>query len=63
MELITGTVFWFCDQNHIDDTGMFEVLLSSTYTVSWPSHTIPPVRRLGVAKNLEGDTARTVALN
>jgi len=34
IELIffTDTMFWICDENSIDNTPMFQLLLSSSYT-------------------------------
>ena len=58
-------MFWICAENSVDNTGMFLLLLSSAYSVKAfsASHTIPPVRRLGVHKKLGGDTAGTADPN
>lgn len=52
------TVFWICDQNNIDNTKMFSLLLRSTCTVASPFLPLtPPLSGLGVCKELWGDTA------
>ena len=59
-----GTMFWVCAENSVDNTGMFSLLLSSAYTESRPFLLpTPPASRLGVHKELGGDTAGTADPN
>lgn len=51
-------MFWICAESSIDHAEMFSTLLSSVYRVKAlsDSHITPPVSRLGMYKNLGGDT-------
>jgi len=54
-------MFWICDENSVDNTGMFQILmniLTQCQRLFCFSPT-PPARRLWVHKKLGGDTART----
>ena len=43
-----GAMFWICDENSVDNTGMFSLLLSSAYTESRPFLLLkPPHQRVG----------------
>ena len=60
-----GTVLWICDQNSVDNTLVFWLLLNSNCAASRPSvsHSALAASRLGVCKQLGGDTAGTADLN
>lgn len=45
------------DEKKIDNTELFSLLQSSTYIESGPFHTVLPVRRPGVHKKMESNTA------
>lgn len=54
-----GALVWFCAEYTIENTGMFRLLLSSTYT-EWSAFLllIPPInKQVGGAQKLGGDTA------
>lgn len=50
-------LFWICDENSVDNTGMFSLLFSRAYTEAFSAHSrpflllAPPARRLGGARN------------
>jgi len=61
-----GAVLWICAENNVDDRRMFLLLLSSAYTASRPFLLLKlalPASRLGVHKQLGGDTAGTADPN
>lgn len=52
--------FWICAGNSVDNSGMFQSLLSSAYPAQRLSY--PTNKRLGEHKNLGGSTATTADL-
>jgi len=59
-------MFWTCDENSVDNAGIFLLLLSNTHTASRSSLflTLPSQWiRLGFHKKLGGDTAGTADSN
>jgi len=59
-------MFWICDENSVDNRGMFQLLPSNAHTEPRPFlllNPTPPARRLGVHKKLGGDTAGTADPN
>jgi len=43
-----GAMFWICDENSVDNTGTFSLLLSSAYTEPRPFLLLtPPHQRVG----------------
>jgi len=51
-------MFWICDENSVDSTPMFYLLLNILQAFS-VFHSAPPVSRLGVYKKLGEATAQT----
>lgn len=43
-----------CDQNGVDNTPVFQLLLSSAYKTSIPSHDVLAVSRLEARRSCEG---------
>ena len=61
-----GAMFWISEDNTVDNTFMFRLLLSSSYTVSRPSLFLTlPCQRVGwgCTRSWEGVTARTANPN
>lgn len=59
-------MFWICAENGVDNTEMFSLLLNRSCTVSRPFLLLVislTARRLGVHKELGGDTAGTADPN
>ena len=56
---------WICAESSVDNTGLFQLLLSSAYTEPRPflPLTHPTSEGLGGHKGLGGDTARTADPN
>ena len=55
-----GAMFWICDQNSIDNTGMFSLLLNSAYTESRP-FMFPTL--LSPSRYMDGLTAENAQTN
>lgn len=52
-------MFRICEENSVDNPGIFSLLLNGVYTRVSAPHLTPPARGLGVHKELGGDTAWT----